>query len=70
MKSKASIDGEIDCVHRLDDSIYQRWHFSPNLLIIPIKVPAVTFVNTDKPISKCIPKGKGDRIVKMFENEE
>ena len=27
------------------------------------------FVNTDKPISKCIPKGKGDRIIKTFKNE-
>ena len=44
--------------------------FTYRFNIIPIKVPAGVFVNTDKPISKRIPKGKGDRIVKTFENEE
>ena len=44
--------------------------FTYRFNIIPIKVLAGIFVNTDKPISKCIPKGKGDRIIKTFENEE
>ena len=44
--------------------------FTYRFNIIPIKVPAGIFVNTDKPISKCIPKAKGDRIVKTLKNEE